>query len=135
MSLINWSDSFSVNVKAMDDQHRKLVQLINELNDAMKLGKSKDIMENILKGLVDYTLTHFSSEEDLMKTNNYPGFSNQKKEHEALVKQVADYQNKYHSGQMVLGVEVMNFLKDWLINHISGSDKKYGPFLNQRGIS
>ncbi|HMK59743.1 MAG TPA: bacteriohemerythrin [Dissulfurispiraceae bacterium] len=134
MALIDWSDNYSVNVKAMDDQHKKLVSIINELNDSMKTGKSKDVMEKILKGLVDYTITHFSAEEALMKNSGYPGYANQKSQHEDLVKKVQDYQNKYHSGQMVMGVEIMSFLKDWLLNHISGLDKKYGPYLNEKGI-
>lgn len=135
MALIDWSDNYSVNVKVMDDQHKKLINIINELNDSMKAGRSKDVMEKILKGLVDYTITHFSAEETLMKNNNYPGYTNQKSQHEALIKKVQDYQSKYQSGRMVMGVEIMSFLKDWLLNHISGSDKKYGPFLNEKGIS
>jgi len=135
MALIDWSSNYSVNVKTMDDQHRKLVNIINELNESMKAGRSKEVMERVLKGLVDYTVTHFSAEESLLKNNGYPGYANQKNQHEALIKKVSDFQSKYHSGQIVMGVEIMSFLKDWLLNHISGSDKKYGAFLNEKGIS
>ena len=135
MAIISWSDEYSVGVKDMDEQHKKLIGMINELNEAMKSGKGKDIMEKILKNLVDYTVTHFSSEEKLMQSNAYPGYLAQKSQHEALTKQVSDFQTKYHEGKAVLSVEIMTFLKDWLMNHIKGSDKKYGPFLNKKGIS
>ena|SRR5271157_3277584 len=135
MAMLNWSDEYSVMVKEMDEQHKKLVGMINDLHEAMKTGKGKDVMEKILKSLVDYTVTHFSSEEKLMQSNDYPGFLAQKSQHEALTKQVLDFQKKYHEGKAVVSVEIMNFLKDWLVNHITGSDKKYGPFLNKKGIS
>ncbi|HTZ18157.1 MAG TPA: bacteriohemerythrin [Dissulfurispiraceae bacterium] len=135
MALINWSEDYSVHVKEMDEQHKKLIAMINDLNDAMKSGKSKDIMDKILKGLIDYTVFHFGAEEKLMKSNNYPGYQQQKTQHESLTKKVMEYQERLNSGKMVMGVEVMNFLKDWLINHIKGLDTKYGPFLNSKGIA
>lgn len=135
MAFISWSENYSVLVKEMDDQHKKLVVIINDLNDAMKEGKSKEVMEKILKGLVDYTVFHFASEEKLMQSNAYPGYLQQKSQHEELTKKVMDFQKNLHSGKMVMGVEVMNFLKDWLMNHIKGMDSKYGPFLNNKGIS
>lgn len=135
MAIIDWSDEYSVSVKEMDEQHKKLIAMINELNEAMKSGKGKDVMEKILKNLVDYTVTHFASEEKLMQSGDYPGYLAQKSQHEALTKQVIEFQTKYHEGKAVLSVEIMSFLKDWLVNHIKGSDKKYGPFLNKKGIS
>ena len=135
MSLIQWSDEYSVKVREMDDQHKKLVGMINDLHEAMKSGKGKDVMEKILNGLADYVGIHFSAEENLMKTHGFPEYQQQKAKHAELTRQVQDFQSKFQAGQAVITVEVMSFLKDWLMVHIKGMDKKYGPFLNSKGIS
>jgi len=134
MPLISWNDNYSVKVKQFDDQHKKLIDMLNELHDAMKVGKGKDVLEKILAGLIQYTNTHFAAEERLMKLHNYPDYEQHKKEHNLLVLQVLDVQKKYHEGSAVLAQSVITFLKDWLKNHIQGVDKNYGPFLNSKGI-
>jgi methyl-accepting chemotaxis protein/hemerythrin len=131
--LINWSNSYSVGVSQMDKEHQRLIDIINNLYAAMRAGRSKDAIGTILDELVDYTRTHFAHEEKLMREANYAGFDGQKQAHEALITQVAEVQQKYRQGT-ALGQEVMNFLKDWLVNHIQGSDKKYGPVMNKKGI-
>lgn len=134
MALITWNDSYSVQVKQFDEQHKKLIDMVNELHESMKVGKGKETLEKILKGLVQYTEMHFSSEERMMKQLNYPEYEKHKKEHNQLVLQVMDIQKKYHDGTAVLTQAVMNFLKDWLRNHIQGEDKGYGPFFNSKGM-
>lgn len=133
MPLLNWTDAYSVKVKEMDNQHRKLVDLINMLHDAMKGGKGKEVIGEIAASLTDYTKTHFSAEERLMKIHNYPGYEEQKKLHNLLIQQLNDIRRKYEAGT-VLSQEVITFLKGWLINHIQGVDQKYGPFMNGKGV-
>jgi hemerythrin len=135
MALITWNESYSVKVKQFDDQHKKLIDMVNELHDAMKVGKGKDLLEKILAGLIQYTVTHFANEERLMKQHNYPGYEQHKKEHHLLTLQVKDVQKKYHEGDAVLSQSVLTFLKEWLQNHIKGTDKNYAPFLNSKGVS
>lgn len=134
MALINWSENLSVNIKEIDEQHKKLVSMINELHDAMRSGKGKDVLEKIFKGLSQYVGTHFATEEKYMSTHNYPGYLSHKAEHTKLTQRVLDLQRQFEQGTPVLTVELLNFLKDWLQNHIIGTDKKYGPFLNGKGI-
>jgi hemerythrin-like metal-binding protein len=131
--LINWSRSYSVGVGQMDSEHQRLIDIINNLYSAMRSGRSKDAIGSILGELIDYTKTHFAHEERLMKESGYEGFDEQKRAHEALIKQVMDTQQKYLEGT-ALGQEVMSFLKNWLINHIQGLDKRYGPVMNKKGI-
>jgi hemerythrin-like metal-binding protein len=99
----------------------------------MRSGRSKDAIGTILDELLDYTRTHFAHEERLMQQCDYDGFDAQKRAHEALIAQVVEVQQKYRAGT-ALGQEVMTFLKNWLINHIQGTDKKYGPIMNKKGI-
>jgi hemerythrin len=134
MALITWSDKFSVQVKQLDEQHKKLIEILNRLHDAMKVGKGKEILEEVLGSLIIYTRKHFAAEEELMKVNNYPGYAVHKQEHNQLVVQVLDVQKQTQAG-VVLSQQVMSFLKNWLETHIQGTDKKYGPFLNEKGLS
>ena len=134
MALINWSDSLSVNVNEIDLQHRKLIDMINELNEAMKIGKGKDSLGKIINGLISYTATHFKTEEQFFDKFGYPDTVNHKKEHVAFVKKVTDFKIGFEKNNLPLTVEVMNFLSDWLKNHIKGTDKKYSAFFNQKGL-
>ena len=131
--LINWNKSYSVGVSQMDKEHQRLIDIINNLYAAMRAGRSKDAIGTILDELIDYTKTHFAHEERLMQESNYAGYDEQKRCHESLIAQVVEIQNKYRAGT-ALGQEVMSFLKNWLINHIQGLDKKYGPVMNKKGI-
>ncbi len=133
--LIRWNDSIKVNVSLFDDQHRQLVSMINKLHRAMKRGQAGSGIRLILSELVDYTKTHFKAEEDLMRQHGFQGLGEQERQHQALIEQVAATQAKIESGNAMLSMEVMDFLKEWLVNHIQGEDKKYGPFFNNKGIS
>lgn len=135
MSLISWADQYSVKIKEIDNQHTKLVDLINQLHDAMKEGKSKEIIGRIISDLVTYTKFHFFAEEKIMADNNYPGYLRHKKEHEDLTQKVIQFQSDYESGKAVLSLELMQFLKTWLVNHIMKVDKEYSVFLNSKGIN
>jgi hemerythrin len=134
MSLINWSDSLSVNVKEIDLQHRKLIDMINELNEAMKIGKGRESLGKILNGLISYTATHFKQEERYFDKYGYPDTLNHKKEHFAFVKKVTDFKDGFEKNNLAVTMEVMNFLSDWLKNHIKGTDKKYSKFFNEKGL-
>ena len=134
MPLINWNDSLSVNVAEIDRQHQKLVSMINELNDAMKEGKGKDVLERIVDGLVGYTETHFRTEERYFEQFGYPDAGSHKKEHSAFVQKISDFKESFQAGKLCLSVEVMNFLSDWLRNHIKGTDQEYSAFFNAKGL-
>lgn len=134
MALFTWDSSLSVNIGEIDEQHKKLVTMVNDLFEAMKAGKGSQVMGKVLADLTTYTKTHFATEERLMKGNSYPHYLAHKKEHDDLIAQVDDLYTKFQAGQMVLSTSVGNFLKGWLVNHIKGTDMKYKPFLNQKGV-
>ena len=134
MSFFTWNELFSVNVAKYDSQHMKLVEMINELHQAMITGNAKDILRKIIDELITYTTVHFADEERMMKDYGYPGTAVHKEEHELLVKQVLGLQEQFNSGRTVLTLGVMMFLKNWLMNHIQSIDKKFGLFLNDCGV-
>lgn len=135
MALMDWSPGFSVNVKQFDEQHKKLVAMVNQLHEAMKVGKGGEVLGPILNSLISYTASHFADEERLMQQHGYPDLVKHKAEHDKLTKQVLDLQKQYQTTKSALSMSVMSFLRDWLINHIQGEDKKYGPFLNGKGVA
>jgi len=134
MSLFAWSDKYSLHIGQIDEQHKKLVGMLNELFDAMKAGKGNDVLDNVLSQLIAYTKSHFATEERLMKAHGYPGYQEHKAEHDDLTKQVLDFQQRFQARSTGLSMELMSFLKNWLINHIQGSDKSYAPFLQGKGV-
>lgn len=134
MALIQWNSTLSVNINQIDNQHMKLVELVNTLHDRMKEGKGKAALSGILNELTNYTVYHFKTEEDLFRKYNYPQTDAHLKEHDALVQQVVKLKADFDNGKSVLTLDVMNFLKDWLTLHIMGNDKAYTPFLKSQGI-
>jgi len=135
MALISWNQDLSVQVAQFDNQHRELVRLINELHDAMAQRKGSEVLGKVLSSLVDYTTKHFAAEEKLMKQHSYPGYLSHKMEHDTLTRKALEIKTKFDSGKMVVSVELMNFLKDWLTKHIMGLDKKYSSFFLSKGIA
>ena len=134
MSYFEWGENFSVSVHAMDDQHKKLFALISDYYDAIAQKKTKEANSAILQGLLDYTKYHFGDEEKLMLRNNFPGYQEQKAEHDEFIATIQDYQKRISEGRLLLSVEITGFLKNWLVKHIQVKDKQYGPFLNEKGI-
>lgn len=134
MALIDWNSNLSVSVAEIDRQHQQLVNIVNELNDAMKGGKAKDILDGILVKLIKYTQDHFSTEERYFDKFNYPDSAAHKNEHRALVQQVSDFKKKFDEGGVGLSVQIMDFLSNWLKNHIQGTDKKYTACFNANGL-
>jgi hemerythrin-like metal-binding protein len=112
----------SVGNQIIDRDHQKLVAYLNEMHDAMMAGHGREIVGAILDKLVAYTKEHFGREEIVWKAGHYVNFAQHKKEHEDLLKTVSEFHTKYKAGTTSLSVDVMNFLRDWLKNHIVKSD-------------
>lgn len=115
----------SVKVSEIDEQHKKLIGIINRLNDAMKAGKGKTALAVLLKEVADYTVYHFGTEEKYMTQFNYAGKDRHKIEHKNLLEKVVTLAKDLDSGKVTITLDVMNFLKDWLAKHIMGTDKQY----------
>ena len=133
MSIFDWNDRFSVGISDIDDEHKFLVGFINQLNDAMRVGRGSQELGSILDQLVEYTIFHFGHEEQLMKAYAYPERAYHINEHLKLTQQVADFQIKFQGGQSRLSIQLVNFLKEWLSIHILVEDKKMCAFLIKKG--
>lgn len=134
MAFINWNESLMINVEQIDAQHHKLVEIVNNLFDAMSEGKGNEVLNSVFEGLIDYTKTHFATEEEYMAKYNYPKAEFHKIEHNDLTRQAVELYEKFKSGQATISVPVLNFLRSWLNNHILSADKEFGEFLNSVGV-
>jgi len=136
MAFFEWNDQYSVGVANVDEQHKKLVGYLNDLFEALNVGKGKEILDSILDNMVEYTQYHFATEEKLMKLHGYPGYDDHKKKHDKLAEHVLDLKSQYAAGNIVKvsPIQIGIFLKDWLSKHIMGTDKLFGPFLNSKGV-
>jgi hemerythrin-like metal-binding protein len=132
--LLRWSSNLSVGLDCIDDQHKMLVDLINELHQAMGNGSGKTAVGGVLSKLVDYTKTHFKFEEDLFEKHGYEETTEHKGVHAKLVGQLADFQEQFKTGESDISIELLEFLKEWLITHIKKTDTRYVPFLRSKGI-
>ncbi len=132
--LMRWDGSLQLGIGQIDDQHKQLVTMINDLHRAMKQRQTMAVMGGILERLVNYTVYHFGNEEKLFQKHGYPEYGQHKKIHENLVGKVMEFKTKIDRGDSTISMELMDFLKDWLVNHIKGTDKKYVPFLQEKGV-
>lgn len=137
MALMTWRDEeYSVNISHLDGHHKRLFGLVNTLHDAMKQKETRDVLGKVFSELLDYTVYHFRAEEELFEKYAYPDYQSHKNEHEDLTKQALELKSKFDADKfrITLTMETMEFLRDWLNNHIRVVDKKYGPFLNSKGV-
>lgn len=132
--LISWNDSLSVGIDEIDEQHKILVQLLNDLNQAINENHGKEACLAILDRLVDYTRIHFAVEEALMRIFEYSDYENHKAAHEALIEEVLSMRHEItHTGRKI-SIELLYFLKKWLTLHIVESDKRYADHFLSRGM-
>lgn len=135
MPLMTWTEEMSVKVKVLDDDHKTLIAMLNELNDGIESNRARAVLESVVGKLSNYTRVHFAREEHLFATTGYAEGPAHKAEHTLLARRVMNLQARFEAGQSrELGMETMAFLKNWLTDHIMGSDQKYGPHLNAKGI-
>jgi len=134
-NLFQWTDGFSVGVQEIDEQHKELVGLLNQLHTAIMERHGSEAARRILDELAEYTRTHFSVEESLMRVSNYPDFERHKRNHEDLIGQVTALQTKLDTGEAKITFELLHFLKVWLVNHINEADKRFGSFFASVGGS
>jgi hemerythrin len=143
--LISWNDHFDVGIAIMDEQHHKIVEVINELYnsifslnmDASEEEKEKEKAEGIKKSLhaaVEYVKVHFSTEEAIMRKIDFPRYPEHKARHEDFARRVLLDVVRFESGDKRVGMQLIAFLRDWLLEHIAVADKDLALFARNRGM-
>ena len=132
---VAWKDDLSVGIESIDDDHKKLLTLINNLQTAVYYPTGEAFERQALQELVDYTKYHFEREEQLMLANGYPDFEAHKRQHEEMIVKVGGFLEAYENDRDGTVDELTTFLKTWLIQHIAGTDQQYSAHLRERGVN
>lgn len=140
MSLMSWEEKYSVKVKEIDDQHKKLFGMINDLQRAMAGGQGVEILQRTFNDMTEYAATHFRTEEDYFKKYSYADADAHNEEHRQFESQLNDFKRQLAETQDLsfyirfLSTDVIKFLRDWWLTHILGTDKKYSECFNEHGL-
>jgi len=134
MPLIEWTDDLDVGFDLIDKQHRVLVEMINELYDALMEIKGQEALRKIVNRMVEYAAIHFMVEEKHMVDHGYENYEKHKIIHDSFSRKAVDLKKQLSEEGFVLSLDVLNFLRDWLIDHIKGTDREYIPFFIKTGF-
>ncbi len=131
---VEWNDYLKIDVKDLDAQHKRLTDIANNFYNIVLSGRNNlAVEEKVLQDLFDYGKEHFVTEESLMRTNSYPGFSEHRDEHNVHTSGLVSLYQKHQSGKLI-DRDILDFIKKWLKGHILKADKELGLFLNSKGI-
>ncbi|GBD90056.1 bacteriohemerythrin [bacterium BMS3Abin04] len=131
VALLEWSEKLSVKVEEIDSQHKKLIKIINNLNDAWKNDFKFEEFKNVFLDLIDYTEYHFRSEEKYMEKYNYPKLEIHRKQHRAFVDRLMKLKEKCSYNKKEAYTDLLSFLSNWIVVHIMNSDREYVPYISE----
>jgi hemerythrin len=132
MSMFQWKPEYSVGYAQIDEQHKRLFELADELHDAMIAGKAKQILGKTLGSLIAYTKAHFATEERLMRAYQYPDYAKHKAAHDELTAQVVKFEKEFQGAGLATTLTLLPFLRAWLIHHIGETDRKIASYLKSK---
>lgn len=134
MPFANWNDSYSVKVQRLDDEHKKLFDIINQLHEGMKAGRGKDVLQSVIDQLLRYTEQHFKGEEGLLQQAGYPELTAHMALHQQFASKIKGFSKDFQSGAAAISVDMLEYLRNWLAQHIQGTDHQYSATLNAAGM-
>jgi hemerythrin len=131
MPFAEWSDEFSVGVEEIDDDHKRLLRLLKELQTAVEAGERREVLGKVLDELIHYVNYHFAHEEALFLRTNYPGHRAHERKHQALTTTALAIREDFQlSASMALPRQVLEFLNNWLCEDILGADRDFGAYFH-----
>ena len=132
MSIIKWSEELCIGIDGIDEQHRQLINLINELHLAVEYPMGNAAILPLIHKLHAYAGTHFEAEEQILRRHAFPGQAGHTGEHEEFIAKLDDLILRYQSSSDLLTVHIRDFLLSWFFNHIKNSDMAYKLFLEEK---
>jgi len=134
MAIIEWSTALSVGIGQMDEQHRKLLTMMQELDTAIRGNKAADMIEDTIVNLFNYAQVHFATEEALFRQHLYPEVKLHELEHRKFISKAFEFREKFETNRPGLNLELLNFLSSWILNHIEITDMRYTKHLIKCGV-
>ncbi len=135
MDIINWTDDYSVGVTEMDNQHKKLFNMVNRLIEEQKNLTDPKTIADLLTAMTDYSQEHFRAEEYIMAEYGYNRKNEQGKQHQAFIEKTISFYSATEIGPNILSNALLEFLSSWLIDHILKEDMMYKDFFKNKGLS
>ncbi len=135
MEIIIWRDEFSVGVAEMDQQHKKLLAMINRLIAEQKMLTDRKTIADLLTGMTDYADEHFRAEEFLMAEYDYDRKTEQEAQHRAFIEKAQSFSLAGNVGPNILSEALLDYLGTWLVGHILTEDMQYKKFFINKGLS
>ena len=132
--LSHWHPNYSVFVKELDDQHKHIIDMLNELYDAYLQNSHKEKVDSIIEQMFEYANVHFATEEKYFKDFGYEDAANHILQHESFFEEVKKMRTEYNQNKTMLSLKVINYLQEWLIHHILNEDKKYVSCFQNGGL-
>lgn len=132
--MLRWTSYYSVGIAVIDEQHHRLVDIINELEAGIREGKGKETLAGTFGALLRYTQEHFDTEEELMRRHGFLGAEEHAAEHRAMAETLRRLHLEYQASPAGLTIKTITFLCDWLTEHLLGRDKQYMEHLHARGV-
>lgn len=129
MSLISWSEHYNVGVSCLDEQHKGLVSLVNELYETIVNRHRADNLSEAFNALIHYTETHFVEEELMMSRAKYPNLASHKAQHQQIRMEIKRLEQRYQQGDKAAPMELLKFMNGWLCQHIMDADQAYAPYM------
>ena len=134
MALVKWRKKYSVGVKTLDNQHRGLMRVLNELHAAAMQGKVGEVAGPLLSQVFCASREHFSTEEGLMESTKYPGLAEHRAIHRKLITKVSEFLARHDEGDITSYVQLLYFVRDWFRDHMTEEDQKYSAWMNDHGV-
>jgi len=132
MPVIEWSDTYLLGIDQIDEHHRHLVTLLNNTYDVFVCHGQNVEIEKVIGELVNYAIYHFAAEEELMSRFSFGKAGEHLKEHDDFIQRIKAHQQDFYDGRSTLSLELIVFLKDWLLEHILESDKVLADFVGPK---
>lgn len=134
MTAIAWSNGLSVGIQEIDLQHRRLIELFGELDRAVAQGADKEFMAKALKELNAYVREHFTLEERWMSRHGYPRLAEHAAQHESFIEKLLHFELDFLRGESGVSREILDYLEDWLKEHVSVQDQDYARYFQEKGV-
>ncbi len=131
---IKWNNNYCLGIQIIDAEHKRLFNILNKAIDAKEHSDNKEELMEALEEMTKYALVHFKTEEGYMREFNYPEYGNHKKEHSSFFDKTIAYFERVVSSDYHLANELIEYLKQWLVNHIQVSDRQFIDCFKTNGL-
>ncbi len=134
MALMTWNSKYSVGVEAIDNQHKALMNVLNELHAASMRGRAGEVAGPLIKQIVSVAKEHFATEEGLMKSIGFPGLAAHSMKHQELAGKIAEFVSRYEKGDATMYIPLLYFVRDWQTKHMQTEDQEYAGWIRSHSI-